>query len=651
MFVPSWIRRKIVLPLVAAGVLGVANIPPLYSATVDWLHDRKINSPEYKAANGFWQVVELPKGQRVNAIHAALLPSGRILLIAGSGNDREQFTAGTFKTLVFDPASGHTTLVPTPTDLFCAGHAFLPDGKLLVAGGTLRYEVLEQDVKRAGGTMTIKNESPAESRTFPKGAVLVAADGRKYTLGDDVTVPAATKVTYPPHKAGEQGKTVITAGEARVWVDAAAEGVDYVVDHKAQYEFEGLTGEDHHNFYALADKITMEKQDYQGRKETYEFNPQTEQYERVADMHEKRWYPTLTGLADGQVLAVSGLDGSGLVVDGSKNEIFDPKTKQWTVRSDLNHYFPTYPALFQTARDNVLFFSGSNSGYGPAEKGRAPGFWDLSNNNFTTVPGLRDPDMLETSMSAWVGPVQNQTVMVVGGGGVGESTKATSRIDIIKLNGDNPHFEPGPSLPDKTRYPSLVQLPDDTVLITNGAADYRGRFASDNHTARIYHPDTNTLTYAADPHVGRNYHSAAILLPDGRVLTVGSDPLYRDKKNSITGQFEQRMEIYTPAYLYRDGGRPSVGNGPTDLKPGQQATYTTASRDIATARLIRPSAATHMLNTEQRSLALDITQAQGSITVTLPTSPSLMPPGPYMLFFINKDGVPSEAKWVSVAAP
>jgi hypothetical protein len=208
-------------------MLGGANIPPMWSAANNWMHERKINSAEYKAAHGFWQVVELPKGQRINAIHAALLPSGRLLLIAGSGNDREQFAAGTFKTLVFDPVSGATTFVPTPTDLFCSGHAFLPDGKLLVAGGTLRYEVLKADNKRAGGTMTVKNESPEGPRTFPKGTVLTSTDGHRYTTNDDVTVPAATKVVYPPHHKGEQPTVVITAGEARAWVDAAEEGAGY----------------------------------------------------------------------------------------------------------------------------------------------------------------------------------------------------------------------------------------------------------------------------------------------------------------------------------------------------------------------------------------------------------------------------------------
>ena len=52
-------------------------------------------------------------------------------------------------------------------------------GKLLVAGGTLRYEVLQPDVNRAGGTMTVKNESPDGPRSFPKGTAFVAPDGRR----------------------------------------------------------------------------------------------------------------------------------------------------------------------------------------------------------------------------------------------------------------------------------------------------------------------------------------------------------------------------------------------------------------------------------------------------------------------------------------
>ena len=33
----------------------------------------------------------------------------------------------------------------TPYDMFCAGHAFLPNGNLLVAGGTSRYPDIVTD--------------------------------------------------------------------------------------------------------------------------------------------------------------------------------------------------------------------------------------------------------------------------------------------------------------------------------------------------------------------------------------------------------------------------------------------------------------------------------------------------------------------------
>lgn len=648
---PNRFRQHILLPLIGLAVLGAANGPPMYHAVDDWAHNRKINSPAYKRAYGLWQVVQLPKGQRINAIHAAVLPTGKLLLVAGSGNDREQFKAGTFRTMVFDPNTGATAQVPTPTDLFCAGHAFLADGKLLVAGGTLRYEVLEADVTRAGGTMVVKNENPDSGKSFKKGTVFVAPDGKKYLAGDDFSVEPATKTITPAPKPAngkpKQPDTVtVTASATKVWVDAAQAGPSYATETRAQYRVEGLEGGD---IYGLAEKITLAKQDYQGRKETYEFNPYTERYERVADMHEKRWYPTLTALPDGKVLAVSGLDAGGQVVDGSQNEIYDPATKSWTVRPDLDRYFPTYPALFQTARPGRLFYSGSNAGYGPADKGRDPGFWNLIDNSFQQVPGLRDPDLMETSMSAWVGPVQNQTVMVAGGGGVGESHRSTKRIDLIRLDEAQPRFEPGPDLPEGTRYPHLVNLPDDTILITNGSRDYRGRSGSDNHTARLYHPSTNTLSVLADPLIGRNYHSSALLLPDGRVLTIGSDPLFKDKKNSITGTFEQRIEIFTPPYLFQGTARPAITEAPALVGYGERF-VATVNATVATARLIRPGSDTHMLNTDQRSVALDVSPGPtaGTVALSVPTAAAMVPPGPYLLFVTDTNGIPSVGRWVSV---
>jgi galactose oxidase-like protein len=75
---------------------------------------------------------------QVLAVHAALLHTGKVLIFSGDQHDQDLHAAGdTNHTRLYDPAThAVTTLGTPPIDLFCAGHAFLVDGRLLVAGGT-----------------------------------------------------------------------------------------------------------------------------------------------------------------------------------------------------------------------------------------------------------------------------------------------------------------------------------------------------------------------------------------------------------------------------------------------------------------------------------------------------------------------------------
>lgn len=93
------------------------------------------------ARAGAWQVVAdaVVDGERINAVHVSLTPRSKVLITAGSGNDPNYFAAGTFLTFVWDPAANTMAKVPTPADLFCAGHMQLPDGRLLFFGGTAAY--------------------------------------------------------------------------------------------------------------------------------------------------------------------------------------------------------------------------------------------------------------------------------------------------------------------------------------------------------------------------------------------------------------------------------------------------------------------------------------------------------------------------------
>ena len=153
----------------------------------------------------------------------------------------------------------------------------------------------------------------------------------------------------------------------------------------------------------------------------------------------------------------------------------------------------------------------------------------------------------------------------------------------------NPHWEPGPSLGQPTRYPNAVIAPNGEVIITGGSRNYRGEHESDIFECHAYNPQTGKLTSLAESNVGRNYHSEALLLPDGRIVTLGGNPLFSNKADTTEGFFEQRIEIYSPPYLYH-GERPSITGGPSQVGLGETAVFDTPHPEkITAAELIRPT--------------------------------------------------------------
>ena len=220
-------RRLRNAALVTATVAGLvaANGPVVTAVAQEAYTDFQRSRDDYKAQYGSWETIELPEEYRAQAVHAALLHTGEVLLIAGSGNDAQDFEAGSFRTIVWDPETGETTEVPTPEDLFCAGHAYLPNGNLLVAGGTREYEVLADDVTRAAGVLTVKNERLDGPVTLPAGTRFTAR-GNTYVAAEEVTVPPAHTMADGTHMAGQQ----------EVWIEAEEEGEGHVVTGGQQFQ-------------------------------------------------------------------------------------------------------------------------------------------------------------------------------------------------------------------------------------------------------------------------------------------------------------------------------------------------------------------------------------------------------------------------------
>ena len=85
---------------------------------------------------GTWEV--LPYQMPINPISANLLPTGKVLIVAGSENDAKNNSPGaeSYRAAVWDPNGTAESSIATQNvtyDIFCSAVAALPDGRSLVA--------------------------------------------------------------------------------------------------------------------------------------------------------------------------------------------------------------------------------------------------------------------------------------------------------------------------------------------------------------------------------------------------------------------------------------------------------------------------------------------------------------------------------------
>ncbi len=132
-------------------------------------------------ANIVGQWSTLPYTMPINPIHVALLHTGEVLVVAGSGNSTltKEFQAATW-----NPASGTITTQTVGWDMFCNGMVVLPDGRPFIDGGTTQYNPFKGAANVSvfdPGTDTFTNlPSMASGRWYP--TVTTLADGTVMTF-------------------------------------------------------------------------------------------------------------------------------------------------------------------------------------------------------------------------------------------------------------------------------------------------------------------------------------------------------------------------------------------------------------------------------------------------------------------------------------
>jgi hypothetical protein len=368
-----------------------------------------------------------------------------------------------------------------------------------------------------------------------------------------------------------------------------------------------------------------------GIKTAFLFDYKTNGWTQAPNMRNGRWYPTNTTLPNGQVLTVSGGDTAGVL--NLIPEVFAPGTNKWRALTTASKRVPYYPMMF-VAPNGRVFNAGPDQATAYLNTAGKGSWTSGPSRNF----GSRDYG------SAVM--YDGGKILVLGGGNT-----PTSTAETIDLTGAGTWSFVG-SMSVARRQVNATLLADGKVLVTGGtnATGFNSPpTTSAVLAAELWDPaNPGQWTKLSSMTHHRLYHSTALLLPDARVLSVGSG---QPAASGLTDDYT--AEIFSPPYLFNADGtpatRPVITSAPANVAYGQAISVKTASAaSIARVALIRLSAVTHSFNQNQRMNVLTFTRGSGAITVTAPLNANLAPPGHYMLFIVNASGVPSAAKIVKL---
>ncbi len=387
------------------------------------------------------------------------------------------------------------------------------------------------------------------------------------------------------------------------------------------------------------------KADDRGLDVTNIFNSTTETWTPgLPKMAKGRWYPTVTTLPDGRMVTVAGQDSASVVV--MIPEVWDGDSwVQLTGAGNLE--LPYYPRNFIDPLDGRVFMAGE----------RVQSQWlDVDGSGSWTATGPTHDWPFNRDYGSAV-MYESGKILYVGGGGYPAwdtpdptSATPTASAEKIDLNEGSPDWTSAGSMSSPRRHHTATVLPDGQVLVTGGVSG--GGFNNVNtgvRAAEIWDPSTNDWTVLASNAITRAYHSVSVLMPDGTVLH-GASGDANDPATANPYPPQRSHEIFRPPYLFK-GARPTItdADDPNGVAYGQSFDVSTpAAGQITHVRLVRLGSVTHAFDANTMAVSLEFTAGDGSISVTAPPNPNVAPPGHYMLFVLNRNGVPSVGRIIQI---
>ncbi|KAJ7364637.1 copper radical oxidase [Mycena albidolilacea] len=378
--------------------------------------------------------------------------------------------------------------------------------------------------------------------------------------------------------------------------------------------------------------------------------------ENFQELHlqRQRWYPTAAMLPNGTVMVIGGETGSNASPEPNVEILPTPQGGDtvifldWLNRTDPNNL---YPFVFVLPSGNlfVVYYNEARI---------------LDATTFDTVQTLPNiPASVNDFLGGRTYPLEAAAVLLplhapytdplgvlICGGSTPGAGIALDNCVTIRPEMENATWTLE-RMPTPRVMPCMVALPDGTFLIVNGAVQGIAGFglANDpNLSALLYDPSkpfNQRISILNTTIVARLYHSEAILLPDGRVLISGSDPL------SPFDPEEFRIEVYVPPYLAQGRNQPSFIITEKDWAYGSHQSIhvtlhhgTTSTMKVS---LIAATTSTHGNAMGSRTIFPAFKCVRNTCTITAPPNAFVSPPGWHQLFILDGP-TPSHSSWVRI---
>jgi PKD repeat protein len=341
---------------------------------------------------GQWQT--LPLLMPINPVHIAVMHTGKVLVVAGSGNVA---TETNFRAAVWDLDANTITTQPVGWDMFCNAMIALADGRLLVNGGTLQYDPFHGQPRNSAFDPVLgvfsDVENMAHGRWYP--TVTALGDGRVMTFSG-LNETGGTNTAVEIYTPGSGWSAEFPAGwtpplyprmhllpDGRVFYSGSGTGSRFF--NPATHAWTGIAATTKStitrtygtsvllpltpaNGYAPRVMIMGGGNPATSTTEIIDLSAPTPQWQSGPPMSQARIEMNATILPDGKVLAMGGsVNDEDAATASLRADLYDPATNTFTAAGSN-----VFPRLYHSGSlllpDATVMLTGGNPARGSYEQ-------------------------------------------------------------------------------------------------------------------------------------------------------------------------------------------------------------------------------------------------------------------------------------------